>query len=124
MDDVRYRLPNISTEKPADRTSVFFTGFPLQATDPITSVGAVAGFVADGGYTTIMIDKNAWPGASGSPVYLADGKTIVGMILRMGTGDAIGLSFGVNGGKITEVLNNARKNWDADDKKKIDNPTP
>jgi hypothetical protein len=108
---VSFKTGTISTEQPLDGTAIFFTGFPLQATDPVTSVGTIAGFVADGGYTTLMIDKNAWPGASGSPIYLADGKTIVGMILKTGTGDAAGLSFGISGAKLTEILASARSNW-------------
>jgi len=115
---IHYAVPSISINKPLDGATIFFTGFPLQATDPITSIGSLAGFAAEGGYYTMMIDKNAWPGASGSPIFLEDGKTVVGMILRTGTGDASGLSFGVAAEKIKEVLANAEKNWAASEKAK------
>jgi S1-C subfamily serine protease len=116
--EIHYELSSISDTKPRDGTTIFFTGFPLQATDPITSIGAVAGFAAEGDYQTVLIDKNAWPGASGSPIYLSDGKTVVGMILRTGTGDAIGLSFGVSGDKIKQILTEAERNWSEQEKKK------
>jgi hypothetical protein len=114
---IHYEVPTISISKPLDGTTIFFTGFPLQATDPVTSIGALAGFAADGGYSTLLIDKNAWPGASGSPVFLNDGKTIVGMLLRTGTGDAAGVSFGISADKISQVLAEAHKNWSETDKK-------
>jgi S1-C subfamily serine protease len=123
-DKLIFEVASISTEKPTDGTSIFFTGFPLQATDPITSIGAVAGFTAQDGYNTIWIDKNAWPGASGSPIFLADQNKVIGMILRTGTGDASGLSFGVSGEKISAILSNAIGKWQKmeEDKKQTQPP--
>jgi S1-C subfamily serine protease len=109
--NVSYEVASISSDKPADGTTIFFTGFPLQATDPITSIGAIAGFSAQDGYNTILIDKNAWPGASGSPIYVPDGKKVIGMLLKTGAGDAAGLSFGVVGEKISAILPGAVDNW-------------
>jgi V8-like Glu-specific endopeptidase len=118
MKGLVYQIPTISNIRPPDGTSIFFTGFPLQATDPITASGTIAGFTADSDYNTIMIDKNAWPGASGSPIFLSDGKTVVGIVLQTGTGDAIGLSYGTSGEKIAEVLTNAKKRFTQQDQQK------
>jgi V8-like Glu-specific endopeptidase len=75
----------------ADGTAVAFTGFPLNLAHPVTSKGYVASFL----HTEppfIMIDKTAWPGASGSPLYLANG-TVIGMVVKRGTDDSSGLAF-------------------------------
>jgi len=110
--EIRFDVATISTERPPDGTTIFFTGFPLQATDPVTSIGAVAGYSAGDSYSTVLIDKNAWPGASGSPIYLSDGKTAIGMVTRTGTGDSAGLSFGIAGERIASVLADAKTNWE------------
>jgi hypothetical protein len=94
----------------------------LQATDPVTSIGAIAGYSAGDSYSTVLIDKNAWPGASGSPICLLDGKTVIGMVTKTGTGDASGLSFGIAGEKIISVL--ARANWEKEQKKASEAPSP
>jgi hypothetical protein len=121
--EISFDAATISTDRPPDGTSVFFTGFPLQATDPITSIGAVAGYSAGDSYSTVFIDKNAWPGASGSPIYLLDGKTVIGMITRTGTGDSAGLSFGIAGERIVTVLADARTNWEKEQQKASEIPT-
>jgi len=120
--EVSYEVVKISTEKPQDGTAVFFTGFPLQATDPITSTGSIAGYPADNSYSIVIVDKSAWPGASGSPIYLSDGKTLIGMVTKMGTGDASGLSFGIAGERISEVLANAKTHWEEEQKKAREKP--
>jgi S1-C subfamily serine protease len=72
-----------------DGTSLAFTGFPLQFLRPVTSKGNLATYVeAD---KKIIVDKAAWPGASGSPLYLSDGK-VLGMIIQRGTGDSGGIA--------------------------------
>jgi len=109
---IAFEVATISKDRPQDGTTIFFTGFPLQATDPITSIGTVAGFPAGDAFSTIIVDKNAWPGASGSPIYLSDDKTLVGMITRTGTGDAAGLSFGVAGERIMAILASAKASWE------------
>ena len=40
----------------------------------------------------LIVDKNAWPGASGSPVYTDKGM-IVGILIQRGFNDASGLAF-------------------------------
>jgi hypothetical protein len=122
--DISFAIAIISTERPPDGSSVLFAGFPLQATDPVTSIGAIAGYSVGDSYSTVLIDKNAWPGASGSPIYLLDGKTIIGMLTKTGTGDASGLSFGIVGEKIVSVLAEAKTNWEKEHKKPSETPTP
>ena len=56
-----------------DGTQIAFTGFPLQNVQPLTSRGSIAAYRAIGQTprAQMVIDKNAWPGAGGSPVYRA-----------------------------------------------------
>jgi V8-like Glu-specific endopeptidase len=122
--DITFDVAAVSTERPPDGTPVFFTGFPLQATDPVTSMGSIAGYPADNSYSTVIIDKNAWPGASGSPIYLFDGRTVIGMVTRTGTGDSAGLSFGIAGERIATVLADAKANWEKEQEKTSETPTP
>lgn len=122
--EISFGVATISNERPPDGTTVFFTGFPLQATDPITSIGAIAGYPADNSYATVIVDKNARPGASGSPIYLSDGKTAIGMLTRTGTGDAAGLSFGIVGERISAILASAKAQWEQDQKKADETPIP
>lgn len=109
--EITYEVAKISAERPPDGTSVFFTGFPLQATDPVTSIGAIAGFAASDNYNTVSIDKNAWPGASGSPIFLSTGDYAIGMLTRTGAGQAAGITYGVAGEIVLSVLSAARANW-------------
>lgn len=43
----------------------------------------------------MLVDKNNWPGASGSPIYLEDGR-VIGVLVQRGIGinDAAGLTLG------------------------------
>jgi S1-C subfamily serine protease len=78
-----------------DGTAAAFTGFPLERTSPITSIGSVAGrhtLGDDDRWFFYLLDKTAWPGASGSPVYTESGK-VIGIITRTGTADSAGISF-------------------------------
>lgn len=80
--------------KVPDGTAAAFTGFPLQRTTPITSIGNVAGRATEDNdpWFFYLLDKTAWLGASGSPVYTEDGK-VIGMITRTGTDDSAGIGF-------------------------------
>ncbi len=76
-------------------TAVAFTGFPLSLVQPITVRGTIAGYIGVHGESSpreIVIDHNNWPGMSGGPVYLSNGK-IIGLVLRRGLNDAVGLAF-------------------------------
>jgi hypothetical protein len=81
-------------DPPPDGTPVAFSGFPLSNVSPITAVGFIGGYTKDAeGRQTIILDRTAWPGASGSPIYLQNGH-VIGIVLSRGTGDAIGLAYG------------------------------
>ncbi|MBI1995877.1 MAG: trypsin-like peptidase domain-containing protein [Deltaproteobacteria bacterium] len=88
-------VADFDTSVQPDGTPVAFTGFPLSFIQPITSQGIVGTYrnATDVlGPKEMMVDKNAWPGASGSPVYLSNGK-VVGLIVQRGFNDASGLAF-------------------------------
>jgi S1-C subfamily serine protease len=108
---VTYDVADISSERPPDGTTVIFTGFPLQSTDPVSSVGVVAGFGSADNYNTMIVDKTTWPGASGSPIFSLDGR-VVGMLTKTGTGQGTGLSFATVGNRIKSILAHARANWE------------
>jgi hypothetical protein len=104
-----------------DGTPVAFTGFPLSFVQPITSqgiIGTYRGPNATLGPLEFVIDKNAWPGASGSPVFESTGK-VVGMIVQRGFNDASGLAFAIPGAVIKKFLSD-----NAPPKKKDGNGQP
>lgn len=85
---------------------VGFTGFPLQSKAPISSQGHVAGFTGVQGDPTgfdYFIDKAAWPGASGSPLYLANGR-VVGIVRAAGEKAGSGISLARSSALITAFL--------------------
>ena len=103
-------MAHVSRANPLRGTKIFFIGFGRQGIGGTTSVAAIADSLgADKGYA-IAIDKPAWAGASGSPVFASasDGKEVVGMITRTGIGDASGQSFGTGAEAITIVLDEAK----------------
>lgn len=89
-----------------DGTPVAFTGFPLQITSPITSKGFVGGKLkvigSEIGFD-YAIDKAAWPGASGSPLYLPNGN-VIGILFMTGINQGTGLSYARSASIITEFL--------------------
>jgi len=85
----------------ADGTPVAFTGFPLNFQHPVTSIGHIASFIEIA--NLLIIDKAAWPGGSGSPVYLANGK-VVGVLTKWGINEGIGLSYAIKAKSILEFL--------------------
>jgi hypothetical protein len=93
-----------------DGTQVAFTGFPLNALIPYTARANVAGYQVveirlhqDLQVFGFVLDKSAWPGASGGPVYRLDGR-VIGMVLQRGSGDASGLAFARHGARINDFL--------------------
>ena len=89
-----------------DGTAVAFTGFPLSLTQPITSRGAVGTYRIvkdDFGPRELIIDKNAWPGASGSPVYLENGR-VIGLIVQRGIGDGSGIAIARTSGFVARFI--------------------
>ena len=76
-----------------DGTLIAFTGFPLESRDPLTSRGGIAAYRRRSpDNLDLIIDQAAWPGASGSPVYLSDGR-VVGILLARGAGDGAGTAI-------------------------------
>ena len=90
-----------SIRRLADGSPVAFTGFPLDFTVPITSQGHIAAYFP--GEHLYAIDKTAWPGASGSPVYDVSGG-VVGMIIRKATGAGEGIVYARSSEPILELL--------------------
>jgi hypothetical protein len=88
-----------------DGTGIAFSGFPLQNLHPITSKGYVAGynFNERDEMVQIILDRTAWPGASGSPVYVDSGR-VVGILTLRGTGDAAGLAYAQSAELIARFL--------------------
>ena len=90
-----------------DGTPIGFTGFPLHFQIPLSSVGNISGYVEtrdDGrGPRSIIMDKEAWPGASGSPLYLANGK-VVGLLRQRGVNEGNGRTIGLPSRLIQEFL--------------------
>lgn len=76
-----------------DGSAVAITGFPLNNTTPITSRGYVGAYVPPAPQSPRMaIDRAAWPGGSGSPVYDSRAR-VVGILLVAGEGAASGISY-------------------------------
>jgi S1-C subfamily serine protease len=82
--------PLATYTKFSDGSAVAFTGFPLQSIFPITSKGYIASY--DPNTKKLIVDKLAWKGASGSPLYTPDGK-VIGIIIETGTDQSIGLTW-------------------------------
>jgi len=84
-----------------DGTLVAFSGFPLESTSPITAKGYIAGkreLETSDKFFTLIIDRASWNGASGSPVYLSNGK-VIGVIKIGG-----GLAYAVGAAAISDFL--------------------
>jgi trypsin-like peptidase len=77
-----------------DGTQLAFSGFPLEARDPMTLRAHVAAYQTpwpDDATPQLILDHPALPGSSGSPVFRADGK-VIAILLRDGSPDAPGTS--------------------------------
>ena len=80
---------------PPDGAPVAFTGFPLQARDPMTFRANVAAHrtpFPDEPIPEMIIDRQALPGFSGSPIYLADGR-VVAVAIRLGKDETLGITI-------------------------------
>jgi V8-like Glu-specific endopeptidase len=87
-------------------TAIAFTGFPLESKSPVTSKGDIAGF---GAITETIaafdysIDRAAWPGASGSPLYLSNGR-VIGIVRAAGENLGSGISYARSAAVISNFL--------------------
>ena len=73
---------------PPDATQVAFTGFPMNVRDPMTFRANVAAYRPvwrrEKVIPELVLDRSAWPGSSGSPVFLSDGK-VIGIVIASRT---------------------------------------
>ena len=73
---------------PPDATQVAFTGFPMNVRDPMTFRASVAAYRpvwrSENSVPELALDRGAWPGFSGSPVFLSDGK-VIGIVIASRT---------------------------------------
>jgi hypothetical protein len=86
---------SFDTATQPEGTEIAFTGFPLSTPQPITARGTIGtywGYGKEEHPREIVIEHGNWPGASGAPVYLANGK-VIGLILKRGLNEATGLAF-------------------------------
>jgi hypothetical protein len=85
-----------SSNGPPDGTEIAFTGFPLQLRDPLTVRASVACYQAvwenDRPVPRLLVDRVAWPGSSGSPVYLASGR-VIAILIGGGKDEATGMTI-------------------------------
>jgi hypothetical protein len=86
-------------------TAVAFSGFPVNGLIPYTARANIAGYQVvemdpnRDQLRMLVLDKPAWPGSSGGPVYGVNG-CVVGMLLQTG----IGLAFARPGARLNEFV--------------------
>ena len=96
----------IASDVRPDGTAVAFSGFPVNGLIPYTARANIAGYqVVEMGpkhglhLRMLVLDKQAWPGSSGGPVYGVDAR-VVGMLLQAGNG----LAFARPGARLNEFV--------------------
>jgi V8-like Glu-specific endopeptidase len=87
-----------------DGSPIAVSGYPLSSLLPITSRGFIGGYIIDSrDASQIILDRAAWPGGSGSPVYDAHGS-VLGLVTKAGEGAASGISFARSASTIVHFL--------------------
>jgi S1-C subfamily serine protease len=95
----------IASDVRPDGTPVAFSGFPVNGLIPYTARANIAGYQVvemdpnRDQLRMLVLDKPAWPGSSGGPVYGVNG-CVVGMLLQTG----IGLAFARPGARLNEFV--------------------
>ena len=95
----------IASDVRPDGTAVAFSGFPVNGLIPYTARANIAGYQVvemdpnRDQLRMLVLDKPAWPGSSGGPVYGVNG-CVVGMLLQTG----IGLAFARPGARLNEFV--------------------
>lgn len=113
-------VATLDTVLQKEGTIIAFTGFPLTFLQPISSEGIIGAYQSvepSIGPKVMLIDKNAWPGASGSPVYNISGN-IVGIVVQRGFNDADGLAFARTSVFVQNFLAENKQSRKADDNQK------
>jgi len=104
----------LETALQEDGALAAFTGFPQTPVSfrvPVTSRGSIAAYGGtndERGPRQLFLDKTTWPGASGSPIYLEDGR-VVAILLARGTGDGAGITIGLPASFIARLLAQRRQ---------------
>lgn len=92
---------------PSDGTQVASTGFPLSVRDPVTVRAAVAGYRIpwqnEKPIPELVLDRAAWPGYSGAPVYLSDGR-VIGILIAGGPDETPGMAIARPASSFRELL--------------------
>ena len=85
LPDARITPVQFDWSIPPDGTQVAFTGFPFDSRDPMTLRAGVAAYRPiwrnEKAIDEVALDRGAWPGFSGSPVFRADGR-VVGIVIK------------------------------------------
>jgi hypothetical protein len=84
-----------------DGTAIAFTGFPGFGKYPLTARANLAGYVGD----HAVLDKGAWPGSSGSPVY-DENCDVIGMVIATANNKITGIAFAASGAVLERFLGN------------------
>ena len=81
---------------PPDGTQVAFTGYPMNARDPMTFRADVAAYRPvwrnEKVIAELLLDRAAWPGSSGSPVFLSDGG-VIGILIAARTEEGTAMTI-------------------------------
>jgi len=94
-----------------DGTRLAFTGFPLEARDPMTFQAHVAAYrtiLPAKATPELVLDHSSLPGFSGAPVYTADGK-VVAILVKDGKPEAAGAAIARPVSAFREMLTPARQ---------------